>query len=264
MGVRSLLRTNLCNRGSAEITGGWSWWSGGSGGGTAARVEITNSPLFKGKYAWRVTYTISQSIDGHLGGIYFDASTVTAGKTYSLVFYAKVNRVQVVHPIIEWVTADSSSIVGTSAAAPTTSIADKWTTYKIENVVVPTNGAILRVTFYSASSANGGTKWLAGDTIEMTGVTVVESSTSGEPFYGSSMETRDRFYKWAGMVGDSNSQEYSIVPDEWSPMGSTLSNLKQKMIETILGPTPVRTGTESVQDIKKAALEKLLGDNGLI
>jgi hypothetical protein len=91
-----------------------------------------------------------------------------------------------------------------------------------------------------------------------------KASSVGLYFHGSSLETQTRFYKWNGMVDGSTSSEYRIDPDEWSAMGSSLANLKYKMIETILGPSPVKTMEGSLADIKKAALEKVLTDNGLV
>jgi hypothetical protein len=82
------------------------------------------------------------------------------------------------------------------------------------------------------------------------------------------METQNRFYKWNGMVDGSSSNEYFVQADEQDDAisgGGSLRNLKRRLIEIVLGPGPTMpSGDNSMADIKKAALEKVLTDNGLI
>lgn len=243
MGVRSLLRTNLC----ANPRGTVAFGPYSATGSTITTVSINDHPEDI-KTANLVTYLLGYD---NPGIVFMPSPTnIESGKTYSMSAWVKQ-----IGPTVPGLPVRFAQQGVTSGGTGNTSNADVWEKVTWTHTASGLNSYGLRI---------GATAIGVSGSFLVTKILFQESPSVGEYFDGRSLETRDRFYKWNGMVDQSTSGEYSIVPDEWSPMGSTLSNLKQKMIETILGPTPVRTGTESIQDIKKAALEKLLGDNGLI
>jgi len=281
VGVRTLLRTNMFpdpRATAAFLTSNnmgfriGRWFGGGPGTGT--HTFLTNrldGPIPAITTYLRKEWTVTPSGTGDTGFDIAPGATiivnnqgwpVTPGDVWTFSVYLRASR-SGVGPFnfdFFWHSADGTYLSRTQNLQnnPTT----EWQRFTA-TITVPVDAAFVGI----VADVDGVSPiWQPGDYMDITGGMCTAGPDLVDWFDGSSMETRDRFYKWNGMVNGSTSNEYWVGQNDNDAIsgGASLARLKQRLMEIVLGPNPVRVSEDSKADIKKAALEKLLGDNGLI
>jgi hypothetical protein len=201
------LRRNLVSNPSIEVnTNGYVGTTGT--GGAAAFSRVATGGMFgaaKLRYAWTTTATSA-------GGVSYLIAGLTAGATYTASIYAQVNRLSVANNIpsqllgfrLDWYTSASVFISSTvSSGVPATN--NVWNLLSATGTAPPSADRV-NVQVYNMAGTYFA-QWSSGDTLEMDGLLVEQSSELGQYFDGSSIDS-----SWSGAVGSSPSVESKFVP----------------------------------------------------
>jgi hypothetical protein len=103
------------------------------------------------------------------------------------------------------------------------------------------------------------------DIVYWDSILLEESPSVGEYFDGNSLDTLTYTTKWTGVKNNSTSELYRIENAEGYTIANGIADAKRQTFENVLGPSPTLDRSfGSFTDVKQAALEKVLSDNGLI
>jgi hypothetical protein len=207
-------RTNFASNPKATTLTNWQGAAGTGGTFTTAAAQTTSPPPGLSSY-WRVTYTVtSTSVSGGLlynnqaSGAHDFGLDCIPGDVRSLGFYVRTSAAQRVYIYCEFMNGTTSII--TNSGGFYDLAANTWTWCPTGPYTAPTSTTSVRPRVYLGTGSHA---WTAGETMDVSGLTVVEgSSYPTAPFDGDKAASGGLSYRWTGTANLSASEEYIPLP----------------------------------------------------
>lgn len=170
--------------------------------GAAANATATGRTAITGGFAYRLTWTGTDTAAGAGGGLANAAIPgLTAGTMYSASMVAICSKAQLLHLEINW--CDSSGTTLSISGGGCVTVAANTPTTLVATGIAPA-GAV-KATLKVSPPAAGGTNWVNGDTLDMTKAIVVAGIALPPAFDGDTATAT-----WSGTAGASTSTMTAI------------------------------------------------------